>query len=533
MNYLKIGKATELSGRDRKIYRLLEILPGFLSIGTLLLLIVFSYFQPVWVAYFIIAFDVYWLLLVIFLAIYLIAGYKKMKENKVVDWEKKCRELSVSFLDADSETIIDDQAKKPLCEQGVSWEEIIHMVVLPNYNEDLDILRTAVESLIKDGYPTKNMIVVLAMEERAGVEIAHSKAEAINSEFGVYFRNLFVTYHPGEIEGELKGKGANQAWAAKKVKEEIVDKEGLDYNKILVSVFDIDTVVFPGYFFKLTHSFLTVSDPYHASYQPIPIYHNNVWQAPFFARVASSSNTFWQMMQQIRPEKLSTYSSHSMTWKALVDIGFWSTNMVSEDSRIFWNCLLYYNGNYRVEPLYFPVFMDTTMDASFMNTAKSLYKQQRRWAWGSENVPYLIFNTAKKWKEVDHKVMLRHIFVQVYGFHSWATNALIIAVVGWMPMLLGGDRFNSTVLSGNLPQVSSALMNLALVGMVLSATISTILLPKRPKGFSFFKNILVVLEWVTVPVTIIFFGALPCLDAQWRLMRGKYMGFWVTPKSRR
>jgi len=532
MNYLKVGKATELFGRDRKFYRCLEILPGFLSIGTLLLLLIFSYFKPVWVAYFIIAFDVYWLLLVIFLAIYLVAGYRKLKANRIINWEEKCRRLPVSFLDADSETLIADQRQKPLGEQGLSWEEIIHLIILPNYNEDLEILRTAVDSLIRDGYPAKNMIVVLAMEERSGLEVVRPKAQAIVSEFASYFRNFLVTYHPGEIEGELKGKGANQAWAAKRVKEEIIDKEGLDYSKILVSVFDIDTVVCPGYFFKLTYSFLTVADPYHASYQPIPIYHNNVWQAPFFARVASSSNTFWQMMQQIRPEKLSTYSSHSMTWKALVDIGFWSTNMVSEDSRIFWNCLLYYNGNYRVEPLYFPILMDTTMGAGFINTAKSLYKQQRRWAWGSENVPYLIFNTVKKWKEVDHNVMVRHILVQIYGFHSWATNALIIAVVGWMPMFLGGDRFNSTVLSGNLPQISTWLMNLAMVGMILSATISTILLPKRPKNLSFFKNILVVLEWVTVPVTIIFFGALPCLDAQWRLMRGKYMGFWVTPKNR-
>jgi cellulose synthase/poly-beta-1,6-N-acetylglucosamine synthase-like glycosyltransferase len=101
---------------------------------------------------------------------------------------------------------------------------------------------------------------------------------------------------------------------------------------------------------------------------------------------------------QIREESLVTYSSHSMTFVALEEIGFWSTTMVSEDSRIFWDCLLYYNGNYRVEPLYYKVSMDVTCDQSVWQTAKSLYKQQRRWAWGSENIPYLIFNTAKRWK---------------------------------------------------------------------------------------------------------------------------------------
>ncbi|MFA6529689.1 MAG: hypothetical protein WCT09_02340 [Patescibacteria group bacterium] len=65
IDYLKIGKATDLVGRDRKIYRILEIFPGAFSIGTLVGLAVLSYFNPVLVAYLIIAFDVYWLLLVI------------------------------------------------------------------------------------------------------------------------------------------------------------------------------------------------------------------------------------------------------------------------------------------------------------------------------------------------------------------------------------------------------------------------------------------------------------------------------------
>ena len=71
-----------------------------------------------------------------------------------------------------------------------------------------------------------------------------------------------------------------------------------------------------------------------------------------------------------------------------------------------------------------------------------------------------------------------------------------------------------------------------MIGMVLSAVVSSLLLPKRPKGYSRFKKVGLVLEWVFVPVNIVIFGAIPCLDAQIRLMLGKYMGFWVTPKTR-
>lgn len=529
INYLKIGKASELTGHDHKIYRLLEILPGFVSIATLVLLVVFSYFKPVWVAYFIIAFDVYWLLLVIYMAIFLISSYRKLNQGLATNWQDKCQRLKEGrFTDYD---LVKEVASDSLARQNVSWKSLWQLIILPTYGEGIEIVRGALESLVRDGYPTDRMIVNLAMEERAG-QSAKDIAAVIQAEFGNKFGRFIISWHPDNIAGEIKGKGANQAWAVKVVNSEIIDKENLDTRKILVSVFDIDTVVQPGYFFALTYKFLSVTSPYRASYQPIPVYHNNIWETPFFSRLTASSNTFWQMIMQIRQESLVTYSSHSMTFVALREIGYWSTAMVSEDSRIFWDCLLYYNGEYRVEPLYYKVSMDVTFDKNLWNTAKSLYKQQRRWAWGSENIPYLIFNTAKRWKTVDRGKLVGHILIQIHGFWSWATNALIIAVVGWMPMLLGGNRFNSTVLSGNLPMVTQNLMTVAMIGLVSSAVITSLLLPERPRKYTVWKNIKMILEWVFVPIIIIIFGSVPCFDAQIRLMRGKYMGFWVTPKSR-
>lgn len=523
MNYLKVGKASDLSGVNKFWYRFFEMIPAFLSISTLIVLIVLSYFKPVWVAFFIIIFNVYWLFLVIYLGFHLVFSYQKLKKNIKINWKNKCDNLKY-----EKDLPIDSLAKT----RNWQAEDLWQLIILPTYNEDIDIIRSSINSLYEDNFLNSKKIVVLAMEERAGEDI-YRKAEIIKREFNDKFSHFFVSFHPDNIPGELKGKGSNQAWAIREVKKEIIDKENIDYEKILVSVFDIDTIAANGYFYNLSYHFLKVSSPYLASYQPVPVYHNNLWKAPFFARVAAASNTFWQMMMQVRDEMLVTYSSHSMTFKALVDIDFWSTKMVSEDSRIFWHCLFYYKGNYRVEPLYFPVSMDVTCDKSFIKTAVSLYKQQRRWAWGSENIPYLIFNTLKHWRKLKKSKFLRHIFIQIYGFHSWATNALIIAVIGWMPIILGGERFRTTVLSGNLPVITSQLMTFAMVGLFLSSIISYLLLPKRPKGVSYFKKILILFEWIFIPVTIILFGAIPCLDAQIRLMRGKYLGFWVTPKERK
>ena len=516
MNYLKISKATDLYGINKIIYRFFEILPGFLSWATLIVLIVLSYFKPIGVAYFIIAFDVYWLLLVFFLGIHLLVSYKRLKENTEINWEERCKKLDYNKIKTDS---------------IYNWEDVLHLIILPTYNESYELIKSSFEGLMNDGYPTNKMVVVLATEERAGDE-AQKIARKIESEYADKFKKFLITKHPDNIPGELKGKGANQSWASRQVKKIIIDANNYNYDKILVSIFDIDTIVYPGYFYCLTYNFLTVENPYNASYQPVPVYHNNIWQAPFFARVAASSNTFWQMMQQIRQEKLATYSSHSMTWRALVEIDFWSTNMVSEDSRIFWHCFMHYRGNYRVEPLYYPVSMDVCMDETFGETIKNLYKQQRRWGWGVENIPYLFFNIIKRWKSLPKGKTISRIINQLYGFHSWATTALIIGVIGWLPLIFGGDRFNITVLSGNLPVVTRYLMTIAMSGLVLSAIISTLLLPKRPEKYGLGKTLIMLFQWIILPFSIVIFGAIPALESQTRLMFGKYMGFFVTPKKR-
>lgn len=527
-DYLKIGKAAELEGRDRKVYRLLEIFPGVFSLGTLFVLTVLSYFKPVWVAYFIIAFDVYWLLLVVYMAIFLITSYHKLKAGLRTDWLAKCAALDAGDLAAA------DIAPDSLARRGLKTEAVWHLVILPTYQESAEIIRGCLDSLIRDGWRCDRMIVAVTFEERSGREGVEKKIAELEAAYKDKFAVFYTTIHPDGIPGELKGKGANQAWCAAQLRQEIIDARGLAYDKILVSVFDIDTVVKPGYFAALTYRFLTVSDPYHTSYQPVPVYHNNIWRAPFFSRVAASSNTFWQMIMQVREESLVTYSSHSMTWQALVDIGFWSTKNVSEDSRIFWHCLMHYNGHYRVEPIHYEVSMDVTHDESYLKTARSLYKQQRRWAWGAENIPYLLFNASKRWNNpgFDRQRVFSHILIQIYGFHAWATNALVIAVVGWLPVLIGGERFATTVLSGNLPAVTTNLMNVAMIGLILSAVVSALLLPPKPAGYPAWKKPVMVLEWIAVPVTIVIFGAIPCLEAQIRLMMGKYMGFWVTPKMR-
>jgi hypothetical protein len=206
--------------------------------------------------------------------------------------------------------------------------------------------------------------------------------------------------------------------------------------------------------------------------------------------------------------------------------------MVSEDSRIFWNAFLAYDGDYEVTPLSYPLSMDANLAPSFWQTIINIYKQQRRWGWGVENVPYILFGLIKN-KKIPFWKKMRVTFTQLEGFWSLSTNPIMIFALSWLPLIIGGSAFNTTVLSYNLPVVTRNLMVLAMCGLVFSAIISMTFLPKRPVSQSRFKFIWLVLQWVLIPITITVFGAFPGLDAQTRLMFGRYMGFWVTPKHQK
>jgi hypothetical protein len=359
-------------------------------------------------------------------------------------------------------------------------------------------------------------------------------AKEIKELYGDKFDNFLVTVHPKNIPGEVAGKGSNEAWAAKRSKE-FIDQKNINYENVIISVLDVDTCVHKEFFSCLTHRFLKNPNPHNSSYQPVPVFFNNFWEAPLLMRLIGLNTTFWNMMEQERPERLYTFSSHSMSFKTLVDVGFWETDVVSEDSRIFWQCFLHHDGNYRCTPLMIPVFMDAVSSDSYWQSVKNQYKQQRRWAFGVENLPYTLFNFIKE-KRIPWRKKLFHSFLLIEGFHSWATSAIIIFMLGWLPLILGGEAFTQTLLAQNLPVITQILMTLAMVGMAVSATVSFLLVnlkfefQKKEKKRKFSS---LIIQWIFLPISTVFLGSFPALDSQTRLMFGKYMGFWVTEKVRK
>lgn len=513
--YLKAAHAPDFENpSDKRLYRFFEIVPGALMWATLLGTALMSWLAPIWASLFIIAFDIYWLLKTLFLSLHLRYSFGQMRKNLKTNWLSELNNIKT----------YPEELNLP------HWSDIRHLVIIPFWHEGYNVIKGGLDSILKSNYDSKKIFIVLGREESAG-DGAQTLAEQAAREYADKFGAFLTTAHPAGLPGERPGKGSNISWMAKEAVAKLITAREMLLEHVMVSCFDADTEVYPEYFGILTWHYLTAKKPLRASYQPIPVYNNNIWDAPAFSRVVATSGTFWQMMQQARPERLATFSSHSMPLRPLVEMNYWHTNMVSEDSRIFWQSLIFYDGGYEVVPLYYPVSMDANLGATWWETVKNVYKQQRRWIWGVENVPYLLFGFVKN-KKIPLRKKLYFGFNQLEGFWSVGTNAIMIFALGWLPILIGGGAFNVSVLAYNLPRVTRWLMTLAMIGIITSTIYSLRLLPPRPRHRPRHFYLWMTTQWLMIPATLVGFGSIPGIDAISRLMLGKYMGFWVTPKVR-
>lgn len=485
--------------------RLLEIIPGALVWITLIASIGLSFIRPLSVVYLVIVFDLYWLFRVAYFIPFLILSWWRFRRDTRKDWQ-------------------------PLAEARPGYDRIRHLIFLPTYKEEVGVIRGTFESLLASSYPSDRMIIVLAGEER-DAERFEQNARVLQAEYAGRFMRFVTTLHPKGLPDEIPGKGSNLNWSGHHVLP-LVRELGLKEEDVIVSSFDVDTVVHPQYFSRLTHLYLTVSNPTRSSYQPVAVYNNNLWESPAAVRVAMFGTTFWLLTELSRPEGAMTFSSHSMSLRMLVDVDFWQKDIVSEDSRIFLQALVRYHGDYRVTPMYIPVSMDTVMTGNYWHALGALYKQLRRWAWGVENFPYMVTAFARD-KEMPFSVKFGFLWKQIEGMYTWATAPMLIFLLGRLPFWVAPERFREFAVFQNTPFTLQWLMRFAMVGVFLSAALALTILPRRPKHVPWTQSLVVgIFQWLLLPVTFVVFGAFPAIDAQTRLMLGKTLGFNVSPKRK-
>lgn len=534
-----------LEGADAVLQRFFEILPGAVSWTMLVGITVLSFTKPAVAVVLILAFDFYWLLRIFYLTLFLALAYARLSLDSETDWIARLEDVDAAVRGAASRPADEETAfrkKQSRRIHGKRLKELLasgskpppssrihHLVIVPVSKEGREVLEPGLAALAAQSFPKERITVFLAVEERAAPDV-RAGAEALTRDYRNAFREIRAVLHPDGIEGEARVKGANVAFAAREAAARLA-AQGIPFEDVIASCLDADTVVSAHYMACLTYHFLVCPQRTRASFQPIPVYHNNLWKVPPFARVLEMGSSFFQLIEATNPEKLVTFSSHSMSFKALVEVDYWPVDMISDDSAIFWKAYLHYDGDYRVVPMNMTVSMDVVAADTWWQTARNLYKQKRRWAWGAENFPLMMRGFLRS-RRIPLGTKIEHA-VKLFELHiAWATWGFILSFLSWLPVLLARGEFSGTVLYYSAPRVTAVIWNLAAVGFATTTVISLALLPKDESPRALLRKALFALEWLATPLVLPFLTALPALDAQTRLMFGRTMEFWVTDKKR-
>lgn len=482
-----------------KTRRFLELIPGLVSWTLILFPLWGGIFFPVFLAYFIVFFDVYWLYKSLSLTVTSFVATNKIKTAEKQNWLEKAKVLP-------------------------HFEDMHHVVVIPNYRERIHKLRETLVTIATQTFPAKRIHVVLAMETRD--EDGQEKADILIKEFKDTFGSIFATFHP-DIMGEVKGKSSNESFGAKVAYEKLVVSKKINDNFATISSVDADSIFDKQYFAYLSHSFLTNPKPHNYFWQSANVNYNNFWSVPAPIRIISFFGSLWRTALLIQGDRLVSNSTYSLSFKMLHDIGFWDTDVIPEDYRIFFKAFYKLQGKVWVAPIFLKTSMDAPLSSSYWKSLVNKYEQERRWSWGVSDDPLFItwWLTVPNVPFIRKTLMLYHVLLDHF---LWPVNWFIITVAANIIPFVN-PVFSRTALGYRLPGLAGTILTFCLFSTLIMIGID---FRNRPhnKNVNKMKYFLFPLEFMLLPIAGFFLSTLPALISHTQLMLGKRIEYKVTEK---
>lgn len=487
-----------------RLDRILEMVPGLLTWVVLTSPVWLSLNLPFFMAYGIIFLDVYWLYRAVKSATFSVLGYRRFIHYSSVNWQQR---LNEDFIG--------------------TYETIEHVLIIPTYKEPEYVLRTTLKGIARSNYDLSHVRVILALEEREEDELKLAKKNLMK-EYAHSFANLYVTEHPGTIEGEVVGPGSNRTWAMNTLWDQL--EQEIDVSQAILTTLDADFVIHQQFLAGLTHKYLSTNNVTHKSFTGVFIYSNNYWQAPAPMRIIASSHSINQLAELVEPWKYVIFSSHSLNLQTLKELNYWSTDHVNDDSRLYWDALYHFNGDFEVLPHWMPIYADTVLDSTWSKTYVNQYKQLQRWAYGVEHRPMIYRKTITE-RQIPLGRRLERLLFVVRADLIWSTIAFLTGF-GSLLLVTVNPYFRETVLGSNLVYYSGAILTFAVLGLLPTAYLNHKLFAPMPAEWSISHRFLGYVQLLLTPLILMTFGTIPAIDAQTRLLFGKYLTFRVTRKHR-
>ena len=548
-------------GKRTKLYRFFEILPGALSYGMVAALFIFSMISPTLGAIYLLIIIVITLVKAIGVAVRTYQGYQVVQNAIKVDWHERVEELKnphENFERLRPEVEEDEMGwlgmrkikevgrRHRTREYGISEhvenlraisvapseypnpEKVCHAVIMVAYNEGMETLEPSVEAVLNNTFDAKRVIFVFGYEERGGEEIEQN-AKALQKKYKHEFYDFLIVKHPDGVKHEIKGKGPNLSCAGRELAA-YVEKKHIPFENVIVTSLDSDNRMHRTYLDYVAYEFIVREDRQRLSYQPVSLFTNNIWDASAPMRVIATSNSFFNIINTMRPHMLRNFASHSQPLTALASMDFWSKKTIVEDGHQYWRSLFFFRGNYDVVSIRVPIYQDAVIEETFWRTAKAQFIQLRRWDYGASDVAYVGVRMCDKKRRKMPLIKLFPRFWRLLDGHvTLAAMSPIVAFGGWVPSLMNPE--SRQVVAHNLPNTVAVVQTFALVGLFMMILYSLKMLPPRPAKYRKGRKILMILQWVLMPVVALVYTSAAGFYSQTRLMIGKYMeSFDVTRK---
>ena len=528
-------------GKRELLYRFFEILPGLMSVSAIVLLFLLSWLNPVLGSIYLFIIIASTLIKAIAVAYRTVQGYGVIKKAMKVDWRQRMMDLEdpheayERLRDKVSRAYnFDEHLNNLRLLASVKMDypkpgSIMHAVIMTAYNEGREILEPSIKAILNNSFPSNKVIFVLAYEERGGAEIERL-AKELQKEYRGSFKDFLIVKHPAGIPGEVVGKGPNLTYAGAALSE-YVEKRKLSMANIIVTSLDCDNHMAPQYLDCVAYEFIVHPNRQQMSYQPVSLFMNNIWDAPAPSRVIAVSNSFFNIISTMRPHVLRNFASHSQPLSALKAMDYWSKRTIVEDGHQYWRSLFFFDGDYEVLPIRIPIYQDAVIDDTFLKTIKAQFIQVRRWDYGASDVAYVATRlfSSKKRRGMPFWYLFPKFWRLLDGHVTLAIMAPIVAFGGWVPAIMNSS--SRAMAAYNLPSVVSVVQTIASIGLLITVLISLRMLPKRPEKYRKGRSIMMIVQWVLMPITSLAYQSLAAFYAQFRLLTGRYMEkFDVTRK---
>jgi len=415
--------------------------------------------------------------------------------------------------------------------ETLAWDDVQHVVIIPNYKEPMHILGRTLESLARQYQARERMTIVMAME--AAEDGCVEKGEALRAQYAHYFKHFHFTVHPRGLPGEMQCKSANEAWAARWVKRKLVDELGYNLDHILVTTMDADTLWHPKHFYALTYLY-AVNPDRHLRFWQAPIrYHANIWQINPLMRILNAYATALELAYLASPVWTPMpMSSYALSLRLLDASGYWDSDVIADEWHMFIKAYFSRNGEVKLERVFLPFLAEAVTGETLVDAFRNRYQQTLRHAWGSKEVGYMVAKMLEH-PEIPFRTSWRILFRIAHDILLAGAGWIIMTVGSQLPLLLNPPLLQQMSNEG-FANPTFALLQVAF-GMVTVLGIlfwyqDVIVRPPRPEPATLQDRLLTLLSFPLLPILTLIFVALPTLQAQTRLLAGTPLQFRVTKK---